>query len=344
MREKWFTVTIILLATIGMLLFLFVYTVREDQVVVHKRFGEITDVHQGSAEGEAGWYFRFPPPIDSVQTYDARIRGLRPVKVQQMLRDGNTVVGFTFVTYQLTDPEKLQQRAEDERAAVAELEAAVNNALGNELGERTLSELVNTDAESVKLKEIEDNLLSSVRESDVPEYGLTVHSVNITALRFPDNVTKSVFERMIAEREKKARALIDAGESAKAKAQFEAQKVARNMETEARKQAKEMLAEAESKAIEYYEQLTQAPDLANFLRRLDAFQEVANQALRNQQPLLFVLTAATEPFAALRGGEFEGEMPELPRPVLEDEAGAAESSAAPTGETETAGTATGTEE
>jgi membrane protease subunit HflC len=320
MREKWFTVTIILLASIGMLLFLFVYTVREDEVVVHKRFGKIIAVHTGSEEDVAGWKLRFPPPIDTVTAYDARIRGLRPLKVQQMLKDGNTVVGFTFVTWQLVEPRELQRRAESERVAIAQLEAAVNNALGQELGNRTLSELVNTDRDAVKLDEIEANLLESVQNSDVPKYGLAVHSVNITALRFPENVTKAVFDRMIAERRKKAQALIDEGETDRAKTVSEARRVARNMQTDARKQAKQMKAKAESEAIRYYEQLTQAPDLANFLRRLDAFREVAGQALQNQQPLLFVLTAATEPFAALKGGQFEGDMPVLPRPTTEGDA------------------------
>lgn len=319
MREKWFTVTVVLLACLGMLTFLFAFTVREDELVVHRRFGKTLHTYNGQKEGETGFYFKLIPPIDRVYKYDQRVRTMQPTRIQRSLADKNTVIAFTYATWRISDAEKLLENAYgDEDTAAESLASAINSATGEVLGTKELGDLVNTDETKLDLDAIEKDILDAVKAKGVAQTnGLDVISLGIAAIRFPQSTTEAVFRRMRAERGTREQQLLSDGERDGRAVVIDAQREASRQLNEAQLIAKQKYAEAERLALDAYKTLTQAPDLANYLRRLEAFRSVASSALANEQPLLFVLTTASSVFSVLgeTGDGQEVELPELPEPV-----------------------------
>jgi membrane protease subunit HflC len=244
---------------------------------------------------------------------------MRPTQIQRSLADKATVIADIYATWRISDPQKLLRNAYgDENTAASRLSSAINTAAGEVLGKKNLSDLVNTDAAKVQLDEIEESILELVEDRDVADdNGLELISLGIASIRFPQSTTKAVFERMQAERETRKEQLLSEGRRKGQELLSEAQKEAAQLNNGAARQAKALYAEAQLAALDSYKTLTAAPELATYLRRLDAFRSIASSALANEQPLLFVLTTASGVFSALTDANTgEGmDLPEPPQPV-----------------------------
>ncbi len=345
MREKWPSVIAVGLVALGLMMYLVVYTVRVDQVAVHRRFGRVVRIVRPTLgvggdqelqplrveEGvkvcdKAGFFLKLPWPFDTVLRYDQRIRVVDSPLAQTQLPDGNQLIPRVYAAWRITDPVAFEQSLSgDEQTAEKNLKQIISDQTGGLFGRYNLDDVVNTDPEKLKFDEIEERLLAGVRErlaSSQDAYGIEVCSLGITWLALPEDATGAVFGRMETERRRQAETLRSEGTRIKdtriAQARAEREKIL----AEADAQAKETRSTAEAEAARYYQTFAQDQDLAIFLRRLEAFADIAQAALEKNQPLTILLSTKTEPFGILERGPIERsaeaqQLPELPElPVL----------------------------
>jgi len=324
MRARWLTVAVVGAVFLGLGAYLFVYSVPIDRVAAHYRLGKVMRVIRprleksaagaqipAATEGvevieEAGWFFKLPWPFDEVTDYDQRIRELEGRLVQTQLPDGNQVIPRTYATWRIVDPVAFKESLKgDEESAVRRLKTIIMNDTNEVFGHHNLEDVVNTDPAKLKFDQIEQEIFAQVKDSlekTEQAYGVEVCSLGLTWIALPDDVTSSVFGRMEKERNRVAQGLLDEGEKEKRTQVAEAQEERDRILADAQAEAKKIRAEGEAEAAEYYVTFAEDPELAIFLRRLEAFKNIAMSASDNGQPLTLVLSTKAEPFGILESG------------------------------------------
>src|SRR5690606_26123255 len=97
-----FALLIGLLVVLVLLVNMFCFQVRHDEVAVVTTFGK---ADEGSVRTDARLYFRFPQPIQKVTKYPKRIYLLETKTEEQALADANNVAAAVYVAWQVSsDP------------------------------------------------------------------------------------------------------------------------------------------------------------------------------------------------------------------------------------------------
>ena len=123
------------------------------------------------------------------------------------------------------------------------------------------------------MERIEKQMLESVGSEAMKEYGIEVARVGFRQLGFPESVTTKVFDRMTAERRSKSEALLANGNSEALRIRSDAERKAAEILAVAEAEAKEIRGQGDEEAAKHYAVFKENPDLAMFLRNLDALKE-----------------------------------------------------------------------
>jgi len=263
--------------------FMFTYTVRFTEAAVVTTFGQ---ADERSIVTRPGPGLRLPYPIQNVTKYDTRIRFMSTRQEAQQTADDRQVVVEAFATYRVVDPRRFFERFSNagERAeqhferAEEILRSNLRSALG-ELSRYRMSELFTRGGDGSRLPELEERVLRSMRqggtagESLLDEYGIEVVSVGISSIVFPQDVTRAVFERMKAERQKLASDLESQGSSRADTIRAEAVAAAQSIEAFAEQRAAQVRALGEREAAEFIAALNSNPELAVFLAHVEFLRE-----------------------------------------------------------------------
>ena len=106
------------------------------------------------------------------------------------------------------------------------------------------------------------------------EYGIEIEDVRIKSADLPQENEQSVFQRMIAERERQAKRYRSEGQSEATRIRAEADKESRIILSEAYKQAQIMKGEGDAEAIKIYaEAYKRDPDFYSFIRTLETYEK-----------------------------------------------------------------------
>ena len=162
------------------------------------------------------------------------------------------------------------------------------------IGKHYFSEFVNTDPDKIKFVEIETELKDALQQAMSDKYGINIELVGIKKFELNEKTTEDVFARMRSERKKKTERILSEGNAtaAKIKAEAEAKKTELLAAAEAR--AKAIRGEGDADAAKYYQMLEADPELAMFLRDIEALKKI----LKDRSTI--VLGAETDPIKLLR--------------------------------------------
>jgi membrane protease subunit HflC len=361
MKAKWPVVAVIALVVLVLMLYLFSYSVRVDQVAAHYRFGKVKHiikppfgavgalVEEAGEEVEtrgvpvkrrAGWFFKLPI-VDKVRRFDQRIRHVDGPLAQLQLPDENQVIPRVYATWRITDPVAFEETlmGEEEKGAQT-VKESIGGRTPEVIGRYNLDDLVNTEPQELKFDKIEQEIFEAVKasiESSEKAYGIKVCSLGITWIALPEDATRAVFGRMEQERRTEAEKLTKEGERIKRTTVAAAKEQRAKVLADAEARARSIRAEGEAEAAEHYEVFALDQELAIFLRRLEAIRQIAENAADRDQPITFVLSTKTEPFGTLEADPLERAAPGedeaefiVPEPVEEEgsEVGSAASVAA----------------
>ena len=283
---------------------LFVFQVNETDYAILKRFGSpVRDTDDNVVIYDPGLHLKIPF-IDKVWRHDNRLHcyELRRGQAEQMqTADDYQVIVTTFVLWGVGDPYRFMQAFESTADAESKLDEIVRNSRSNALGRHRLNEMINVDAEELRIAEIEGEILEGVKSIAMEEYGIAIRHVGFKHLGFPEKVTAKVFDRMEADRKREAEKYRAEGRRDAQKIRAEADLEAKNILADADAKATRIRGEGDQAAAESYAAFRKNPELASFLRKLDALRKT----LTDKTTL--VLDTKTPPYDLLLPGAIDVE-------------------------------------
>ncbi|MCC7147389.1 MAG: protease modulator HflC [Phycisphaeraceae bacterium] len=272
-----FTVALGLLIALILLTYMFAFTVRYDQMAVLTTFSKATDpvvdlagqiLEPGSVKRDPGLYFRWPWPVQQVQTYPTRMQILEDQLEELQTADAFSLIVRTFVVWRIDDPLAFFRRLKTIDEAEKQLHSLLRNTKGV-ISKYRFEQLVNTDASAIQLRPIEQQMLEQLRQRLAEAgYGISVQHVGIRRMMLPEDVTEGVFERMKSTRQRMAQKARTEGEAQAAAIRSEANSASKRILAFAEERALKLRADGDSLAAQYYDVFGKDQDLASFLRRI----------------------------------------------------------------------------
>lgn len=220
---KFFGIALALvIATVGMTTFI----VEERELAIKFRLGEIV-----KTDYEPGIYFQVPF-VNNVKKYDSRILTMDTPAQRFLTSEKKNVNVDAFVKWRIIDAaEYYRATGGEERIAVARLSQTLNDALKDQFGSRTIKEVVSGERSEIM------DVVRDLTDLDARKLGMTVVDVRIKKVDLPEEVSNSVYQRMVKERSKVAKDFRSRGEEQ-----------AKGIRANADRQRQETLAEAYRKA------------------------------------------------------------------------------------------------
>jgi membrane protease subunit HflC len=270
------------------------FQVRQTESALVMTFGKAT-----RQITEPGLYFKWPPPIESVQKFDSRSRGLVAEPGETPTKGAVPIIVNTFIVWRIAEPLAFFNAVGTPAEAESKLLSQISDTQNKVIGRHEFSEFVNSDPSKIKFDDIEKEMLTEIQKSVRADYGIEIRSLGIRQLKISEDVSKAVFERMKAERNRRTEATIAEGNAASKKIVTDALSMQTELLAAAEARAKAIRAQGDAEAAQYYKLLEQDPQLAMFLRDIDAMKKIL------EQRATVVISADTEPFKLLR------QMPDL---------------------------------
>jgi membrane protease subunit HflC len=293
MKNVTITIFIVLLFIVLALVFT-MFQVRETESALVLTFGKAT-----RQITEPGLYFKWPPPIESVQKFDSRARGLVAELGETPTKGAVPIIVNTFIVWRIAEPLAFFNAVGTISDAESKLLSQISDAQNKVIGRHEFSEFVNSDPAKIKFDDIEKEMLAEIQKAVRSDYGIEIKALGIRQLKISEDVSKAVFERMKAERNRRTEGTIAEGSAASKKIVTEALSMQTELLAAAEARAKAIRAQGDAEAAQYYKLLEQDPQLAMFLRDIDALKKIL------EQRSTIVISADTEPFKLLR------QMPDL---------------------------------
>lgn len=265
MNKLGFLITSFLVALAIASSMLFVVDQRQFGVVF--QLGEIRKVVT-----EPGLNFKLPPPFQNVSYIDKRLLTLESTDSEPTLTaERQRVVIDWYVRWRISDPQAyIRNVGLNERAGALQLNRVARNAFQQEVNKRTLQELLSTRREEL-MRDVQREVLAAVRGADQP-WGMDVIDVRITRVDYAESITRSVYDRMEAERKRVANELRSTGFAEGEKIRAEADREREVIVAEAFRDAQRIKGEGDAAAAAAYaDAFGRDPAFAQFYRSLDAY-------------------------------------------------------------------------
>ncbi len=270
------------------------FQVRETESALVTTFGDPT-----KSIVEPGWYWKWPVPIQRVHKFDSRMRLYEGIMEETNTKGGEPIVVTSYMVWKIDDPQKFLEALRTVEGAEKQLRGQFRDTQNSVVGKHYFSEFVNTDLEKIRFSAIEDEMLESLRASVSDEYGISIEAVGIKQLGVSEKVTEDVFARMMADRRRKAEATLAEGKAEATKIRTDSEKKRTVLLAVAEARAKAIRGRGDAEAAKYYKLLEEDPELAMFLREIEALKKI----LKHRSTV--VLSAESRPFKLLK------EMPDI---------------------------------
>ena len=280
----------VILITAVLVLLLFSFQVRETENALVTTFGR-----PSRTLTEPGWYRRWPGPIQSVYKFDSRAQLYEGIMEETTTKGGEPIVVTSYMVWKINDPLKFLETVGDIEGVKDQLKSLLRDTQNSVIGEHYFSEFVNTDPSKIKFRQIEEEMHQRLSSHAMAEYGIDIKLVGIKQLGISEKVTADVFERMKADRRRKTEDITAQGQAEAARIKTDAESKKAELLAIVGAQAKAIRGAGDAEAAEFYKMLEADPELAMFLRDIEAIKKIL------KQEATIILGADTEPIKLLRG-------------------------------------------
>jgi len=288
---KSIAITIFIATIIAVLgLYLVSFQVRETESALVTTFGR-----PSSEITEPGWYFKWPSPIQRVYKFDSRMRVFEADIGETTTKGAVPIIVNTYVVWKIAEPLAFFNAVETVREAESKLLSQISDTQNKVIGRHSFSEFVNSDPAKIRFEEIQEEMLAELKQAVRDDYGIEIRTLGIKQLKISEDVSKDVFERMRAERNRKTEATIAQGNAEATKIKTDADSKKTELLAAAEARAKAIRGQGDAEAAKYYKMLDADPQLAMFLRDIEALKKTL------EKRSTIVLSADTEPFKLLKG-------------------------------------------
>jgi modulator of FtsH protease HflC len=244
--------------------------VQEGEVQIVTRFGKATRVIE-----DAGFHWKLPYPIESSVKIDKRKRTLSTRHTEMLTRDKRNIILLSYISWSVVDSLLFYQSVGTLTSAEEKLDGLVTNAKIGILGQYDLSALASTDAETIKVVQIENEILEEVSPVALERYGVKIHVIGFSRLSLPKANISSVFTQMRAERKQFASQFQAIGDEKAAVIRADTDLEVAQIRAEGIEEAAKIRGEAEAEAARIYaEAHAKDPELYRFIRSLESLDSI----------------------------------------------------------------------
>lgn len=281
------------------ILFLFtgpLYIVNEGKQVVITRFGSIVNTHS-----EAGLYVKVPF-LDKVTTYPKLVLSLDGDEQRIPTKENQFIIVDTTSRWRISDPAKFYQSFQTLDNAYMKLSDIIDSSCRTVITQNRLSEIVRSsniinDTKAQVMDEDDDtkeinNLVNESTANEpvtkgrgelcrqmtveanklVPEYGIELIDIVPRQIKYSDELTESVYNRMIKDRNQVAQAYRSLGEGKKAEWLGRLESDKRTIASEAYRKSEEIKGNADAEAAAIYAAAyNKDPEFYTFWKSMESY-------------------------------------------------------------------------
>ncbi len=238
------------------------FIVHQNQQAIVLRFGEPkTVIQQPGLKWKA-------PVLDTVDYFDKRILDLDTTELEVTTNDQQRLLIDAYTRYRITDPLKFYQNVRTQANIIKVMGPVVESTIRNVVNTARLSEVVKDKRESL-MKQI-----AATVNTEGKDYGVEVVDVRLKRANLHPTISKSVFLRMTADRERVATELRAQGDAEKNRVTANADREVTIIRAEATKASDILRGEGEGERNRIFaEAYGRDPEFARFYRAMQACEQ-----------------------------------------------------------------------
>lgn len=255
---------LIAVAALALLFAMSAFTVRETEMAIKFRFGEIVRADYGP-----GLHF-MTPFVNKVQKFDRRVLTGNVPPEQFLTSEGKILRIDFYMKWRISDVSTFYQATSggDKRIAEGRLGAIVKDGIKGVIARRTIQQVV-----AAERAEFTGEILK-LAEVNARGLGLTLVDVRVKKIDLPDEVSESVFNRMRQDFDRQAKRLRAEGDESAEKLRAEADRQRTEILAEAYREAEGIRGEGDAKSAEIYARTySRNADFYSFYRSMQAYRE-----------------------------------------------------------------------
>lgn len=240
------------------------YIMKETERGVLLRFGEVVN-----PDIKPGLHAKVPF-VNNVRKFDGRILTVDAQPERFLTQEKKAVIVDSYAKFRVSDTTKFYTATNGEESrAMGLLAQRINNGLRNQMGVRTIQEVVSGERDQL-MTDLTINLNKMAQE----ELGVVVVDVRVKKIDLPPDVSDSVYRRMNAEREKEAREHRSQGQELAEGIRAAADREVTVLKANAYREAELVRGEGDAEATRVYaEAFNQNREFYGFTRSLRAYQD-----------------------------------------------------------------------
>lgn len=285
---------LILVAILLIVAFSSAYVVDETEQVVLTQFGKAV----GKPKTQPGLYFKIPG-IQQVNYFPKNLQAWDGDPGQVPTLDKTFIVVDTFARWKIVDPLKFFETVNNMTGALSRLDDIIDSAVRNFVTSYPLIETVRMTNRELDVYEegvdvVKDtsplgevkfgrsNITKGILEQAEPklrDFGIELVDVKFKQLNYVEEVQKTVYGRMIAERKQIAEKFRSEGKGEARKIEGDMEKDLKEIESGAYKRAQEISGKADAEATQIYAQaLGKDPEFYSFIQTLDIYKDTMDKS------------------------------------------------------------------
>ena len=282
--------TLIIVIVIVLIAFLSAaYTVDETEQVVITRFGKSI----GEPKTNPGLYFKLPL-IEQANRFAKNLLEWDGDRGQIPTVDKTFIWVDTFARWKIIDPLKFFQTMRNEMLAQSRLDDIINSAVRNFITSYPLIETVRKTNRELDTFEVgvdqvkekshlgevtigREKVAKAILDQAQPKlkkFGIEIVDVKIKRINYVEEVQRSVFDRMIAERKQIAEKFRSEGQGEARKIEGDMEKDLKLITSDAYRKAQEIKGKADAEAtLIYADAFGRDPEFYSFIQTLDVYKK-----------------------------------------------------------------------
>lgn len=240
------------------------YVIKETEKGVLLKFGQVVN-----PDIKPGLHIKVPF-VNNVRKFDGRVLTVDAQAERFLTLEKKALIVDSFAKFKVVDTARFYTATNGEiQRAVGLLAQRINDGLRNQVGIRTIQEVVSGERD-----ELMRNITIELNKLANEELGVVVLDVRVKKIDLPPDVSDSVYRRMNAEREKEAREHRAQGQELAEGIRAAADREATVILSEAYRDAETIRGEGDAEATRIYASaFGNDPEFYSFTRSLRAYQD-----------------------------------------------------------------------
>ncbi len=249
-------------AFIALVVWLSTYIVHERELAIKFKLGEIV-----TTINEPGIYFKIPF-INNIRKFDSRVLTLDTPPERYLTSEKKNVIVDSYVKWRISSPRDYYTSTQggDEQRAVSRIISILNDEMKGQFGSKTIKEVISGERSAI-MQAVNEN--AGVKTRDL---GVELVDVRIKKVELPPDVSESVYQRMIKERDTVAKSFRSAGEEQAKGIRANADRQRTEILAEAYREAEQIRGDGDASAAKIYaDAYGKDKEFYSFHRSLNAY-------------------------------------------------------------------------